>query len=132
MLISIIVHSIYLAKKQHPWSKPWKVDTSNMTVDELNLEKKRKTDFIILLVLFIIEFLLSIIAVVIAMGCNLDKKKRFLISALAFVFPEIYIGQHAYRRYIRYEPAYCSTKNELVLAFKPPKEENDLSEFYDE
>ena len=110
MFFSALVHGVYAATGNHPWKYSW-------NDEKVKLNRQQKAEWIFLIVLLVVEFCLSMTAVAVSVGCNTSE--NWQVGTLAFLLPEFYLGQHAYKRYIRNDPGYCSTPNEYVLAFRP-------------
>ena len=115
MFLSALVHGVYAATGNHPWKYPF--DSKVSESEKIEITRQRKAEWIFLIVLLVVDICLSMTAVAVSVGCNTPE--NWQVGTFAFLFPELYLGQHAYKRYIRQDPGYCSTPNEYVLAFKP-------------
>jgi len=123
MFLSALIHGVYAATGNHPWKYPFdaqikcSVDSKISEPEKIKMTRQRKAEWIVLIVLLVVDICLSMTAVAVSVGCNTSE--NWQVGTFAFLFPEWYLGQHAYKRYMRQDPGYCSTPNEYVLAFKP-------------
>jgi hypothetical protein len=128
MFLTFLLHlGLVINENKKGVSHPWRKE-NNEEMEKTNPEayNRKKTLAWILGGLLVVQIFLCIVAIVTALGCN--SRKRTMLVTLACIFPEFYLAQNAYRRYIKMEPYYCTRKNEMALAspevvlgFRPTK-----------